>query len=283
MWDKVSEDEGFDRLEELCETSAWKEMISMGASTAMISSIDTNAKAKAEKIVSVLINNARPVELAIQDEMVNQGMTVAQTSAGQIIDANLREVRAEAEREMEELRDTLRKENEASAAKAQEAIRAQELAVAKLQKQAEQQAREQQVQAERLRQEREDADRRMDELREKMHKEGEINAAKLEESIRAREREVEELRRRGEEQAREQRAQADQLQIEREKADRRMIELQESMLRERESNAARAQEAALAHQHAMNELNRQAVALKRRKRSRWWFKPISFIADLLFG
>ena len=75
MRDKVTEGEGDDRLEELCKTGAWKEMISNGASSAMISNIGTNAKAKAENIMSELIKNARTAMLLIRDEVNLQQVT----------------------------------------------------------------------------------------------------------------------------------------------------------------------------------------------------------------
>ena len=86
MWDKVAEEEGYERYDELCEIEAWKEMISNGASTALISNVKPEAKAEAEKIVSELIHNAEPVELAIQDEIVNQKLTLGETGAGKLVD-----------------------------------------------------------------------------------------------------------------------------------------------------------------------------------------------------
>jgi len=85
MWDRVPEEEGYEHFDELCETGAWKEMISKGAGTAIISSMNSNAKAEAEKIVSQLIKNAAPVQVAIQDEIVRQGKKPAETSAGQVL------------------------------------------------------------------------------------------------------------------------------------------------------------------------------------------------------
>jgi len=85
MWDTVPEEEGYERFNELRETGAWKEMISKGARTAKISSMKSNAKAEAEKILRELLNNAQPVQVAIQDEMVRQGKKPAETSAGQVL------------------------------------------------------------------------------------------------------------------------------------------------------------------------------------------------------
>jgi len=107
MWDIVSEDEGNERFDELCETGPWKEMIRNGAGTAIISNVGSSAKEEAEKIVSQLIKNMQPVELAIQDEMVNQKLTVENTSAGKVFAAHRRGLQAETEREPKQPRDRL--------------------------------------------------------------------------------------------------------------------------------------------------------------------------------
>jgi len=130
MWDRVPEAEGYKRFNELCETGAWKEMILGGASTATLSNTSFNAKAEAEKIVTQLIKNVQPVEVAIQDELVKKP---AETSAGQVLDAHLREMQADGERESKETRDRLREENEINAAKAKAEIRAPDEEFADLQ------------------------------------------------------------------------------------------------------------------------------------------------------
>ena len=88
MWDSVPEERANERFDELIGTGAWKEMIERGASTARISNTSANAKADAEEIVAQLIKNVQPIEMAIQDEMVNQGKTALQTGAGVIIEEN---------------------------------------------------------------------------------------------------------------------------------------------------------------------------------------------------
>ena len=102
MWDTVSEDKGYDLLDELCETDAWKEMISMGAGTAMISNVGSNANVEAEKIASELIRRGQPVKLAIQDEMLQQKRKVAETGAGRALNECPQDPRAKARCEMEE-------------------------------------------------------------------------------------------------------------------------------------------------------------------------------------
>jgi len=113
MWDRVPEDEGHERFDMLCDTGAWKEMISMGASTGMISNLSSNATDEAGKNLSELIKHAQPIEVAIQDEIVNQGKTMAETGAGKVLSKHLRQTQAEAEHKLHELHETLRKVEEA--------------------------------------------------------------------------------------------------------------------------------------------------------------------------
>jgi len=98
MWDRVPEAEGVNRFDELCETGAWKQMILGGASTATISNTGSNAKAEAEEIVTRLIKNAQPVQVAIQDEMANQKLGVGETKAGKyLIDEEQKQAKSKKE------------------------------------------------------------------------------------------------------------------------------------------------------------------------------------------
>ena len=197
MWDRVSEDEGNEHFDKLLETGAWKEMIDNGAGTAAIPSEASNAKKEAEKIVTQLIKNM-PVELAIQDEMINQKLTVEKTSAGKVFDVHHRGLQAETERELKELRDRLRDERDANAAKRQEEIRVLEEEVAKLTARAKEQARERQAQVDHLRQERKKAKRDMKDRMNLLRKESEAAVAMVQKELRRREKEVALLRQRGE-------------------------------------------------------------------------------------
>jgi len=85
MWDTVSPQEGSDRLDELCKTDTWMEMISLGADTAKMSNVGSKANEEAERIVGELVRNRPTVELAIQDEMVNQAKDAVETSAGRVL------------------------------------------------------------------------------------------------------------------------------------------------------------------------------------------------------
>lgn len=112
MWDMVPDEEGAERLENLCGNAPWREMISKGARIARISNINPDAKAYAEHIVSEILSGAPPVILGIQDEMINQGRAVAETSAGMIVTQNLLEARLEVQKEMQEMRESVRKGEE---------------------------------------------------------------------------------------------------------------------------------------------------------------------------
>ena len=298
MWDTVPDEEGYDRFDELCETATWRTMISNGAGTAMISNVSPTAKADAEKIVSELIKNAPTVKLAIQDEMINQGKTVLQTGAGQVLDQHLREVRAEAERKMQVLRETMHKENVAAEARMMEKMRKQESELERLRKLAETQAHEMQAQVEHLRQEREAAARQRHELQESMRRENEASAARMREAktmahdLRAQaERLAQEQEKAKEEMARlndcvsrldgahaammqeQNKLHAEQLR----KSQGEVEKLRESMKRERKAAAEREQQAIRAHEQEMAELRRQTIALDQRRSFFWWLNPIHLI------
>ena len=261
MWDTVPEDEGYDRFDELCETDAWNKMISKGAGTAMISSTSPNAQVEAEKIVGELIKNVRPVELAIQDEMVNQDKTVAQTGAGQILSSHIQKARVEEERKMRALREAMRKESAAAEARLTKAMRAQERELGKLKKLAQAHTRDLQSQAELLRQGQDNAGE-IEELRGNVNRLGEASAA----IVQTREhQEMSTLN-------------VQQLLVEWRKAQREMEELRESMRREHAADAEREQQARRAHEHVIAELTRQAQALANPKRSFfWWMNPAYLI------
>jgi len=171
MWDRVPEEEGYERYNELCETDAWKEMISKGAATAMISNMSSNAKAEAERIVNYLLTDVQPVELAIQNEMVNQAKEVAETSAGIGLDEG-QEKQANSDRKVEKLHEILREGDEATGAQNLENIRLKALEVETLKVTLRDLALEQQAQAGRRLQEREKAEQDMKLLRDQMRETG---------------------------------------------------------------------------------------------------------------
>ena len=276
MWDKVDVDEGFDRLDQLSDTGALKEMISKGASVVRISNVGTNAKAEAEKIVSQLIKNAGPVELAIQDEMVNQHKTVLQTGAGQILDEHLREVREQAELERKELSDRLTKEKEDIAAKAQAEIDKKVCEMADLKEQEEKRAREQREEIERIQREKEEADEKMRKLSEEMKTANDENAARAAEAVREHKLAVEALEERERERARKQQIQTDELKLASEKAADDLKQLMVRAEEDRKAAEALQQKAMAEQERLINEVKRQAAELSKPRRSFWsfwWLNP----------
>jgi len=241
MWDRVPEDEGHERFDELCETGAWKEMIEMGAGNGMISNISPNAKGDAEKILSELIKHAQPVEVAIQDEIVNQGKTVAQTGAGKVLSKHLRETQAEAEHKMNELRETLEKEREAKLAKTLKSIHALELEIERLKEQAGAQASKRQEQT------KGDMEGLQDRpLEERAPQKTQMQAQKPDN------RQLQQLK----------------------KAERKMKELKVLLHKEEEAESARAHEAMSALQSDIEDAKRQEEVLdKPSRRFFWWLEP----------
>jgi len=273
MWDMVSWDDGYARFAQLCEIGAWKEMIESGASTAMISNIKANAKAEAEKIVTRLIDNVRPVEVTIQEEMVRKRLKVVETRAGRVLDEHLREMQAEAERELKEMRDKLQHENETNAARAQEAIRAQELAVERLKAQAEEQTRQRQAEVVQLKREQEKLKREMKEMKDQMRKEGDVSAAK-EEELRARGKVFEQLKQQADELLGKGKLDATQLKEERKKAEQAKNETKKKAKKEAAARAAKAKEEASEQLREIKEAKQQVDTLaagKPQRAKRWGF------------
>jgi len=261
MWDKVSPEEGDDRFEELRETDVWKEMIANGASTSLISSIGPTAKVKAERIIGELIRNVKPIELAIQDEMIAQGRTVAQTGAGRFLTEYLRETQQEVEQEMQDIYESKLRENAASEEKAKEALLAQEREVERLKRLTEEQTRAPQNNAEQLRQERE-RERDVEEI----HRGGTTNPEKSGEGICAQDTE-------GEGKAE---TYAD-LQTELENAERKMREMRERFSAEIEANAAKLEEAVSTQRREIEELKRQNEKIRQDQSSFPWWKVASAV------
>jgi len=170
MWDRVTEDEGGDLLDDLCKTGVWGEMFSTGAGTAKIDNVCSNAKEEAEKIVTQLIKNAQPVEPAIQDDMVHQKPEVTETSVGKHLHAVLQDEQTEVEREMEKAQMKVGEKSEVAEANAWEVIHVQEVEGAGSEAEAEEQRREQKAQAEGLQQGWQKLKRELQKRRERMGK-----------------------------------------------------------------------------------------------------------------
>jgi len=198
MWDMVPEEAGLNRFDELCRTGAWNKMISTGAGTAMISCKSSNAKAEAEEIVTALIDSVDPVEVTIQDEMVNKKLRVVLTSAGRVLDEHLHALQADGERELQNLRERLRQEGEVNAGKVQEMIRVREREIAGLKRQLAERAREREERAEQLRDKQEEVKRSMKQRLTQLCQESEASIAKVQEELQRRQKEVALLKQRGE-------------------------------------------------------------------------------------
>ena len=268
MWDRVSEDIGHDRFDELCDTSAWEEMISMGASTGMISNVDRNAKKEAEKIMGELIKHAKPVEVAIQDEMVKQRKTVAQTGAGKVLSKHLRAAQAEAERKVTELQEKWRKDKETK----EELLRAQELEVARLRQRAEEEYYQRQAQADYRRQEWENANREPEELREISHYDE--NISKVDEPLEMTAEEQQSLETWKRVPAPPRAPKPKQLQQQIKRAERELKKLEKRLTKEDEAETAAREKAILALQFEISEAQRQVAVLDIPQRGLfWWVNP----------
>jgi len=248
MWDKVDEEEGCTRLDELYQNSSWKEMMSKGASTAAISNVESDAKLEAERIVGQLIKNAQPIQLVIKDELVNKIRNMEETNAAPNF-GKLRGVQPRHSLDGPLLRRRKVSETRLGAAKEEKAIRVQGLEVERLKAQAEEQTIELQRQAKQFLQERQQAKRQIKTLREQMHKTGQTIAEhpersqredeaadgemkrlrelmrKQSEEKRTRLREAQERKKRQSEQAQVQKARVKQLRLELKKAERALKEL----------------------------------------------------------
>ena len=268
MWDRVSEDVGHDRFDELCDTGAWEDMISKGASTGMICNVDPNAQRNAEKIMSELIKHANPVEVAIQDELVNQNKTVAQTGAGKVLSKHLQATKAEAERKMSELQEKLNKEKEAKDAKAQELLRAQALEVARLKQRAEEKYYQRLAQADYRRQEWEHANREPEELREIPHYDE--NISKVDEPLEMTAQEQQSLETWKQVPSPPRAPKHKQLQQQIKRAERELKKLQRRLSKEEEAETAEREKAILALENVIEDAQRQVEALGKPRRLFWW-------------
>ncbi|KAF1999071.1 kinase-like protein [Amniculicola lignicola CBS 123094] len=99
MWDRVSEypDQGERREESLISTREfWGGMIELGA----IALRHDGSRTSAENIVRRILAGQRPGTLQIQQEMVAEGVSLADTSAGQAISEDLRRAKERYEAEL---------------------------------------------------------------------------------------------------------------------------------------------------------------------------------------
>ena len=276
MWDRVPEDEGFDRFDELCDTGAWKEMIKKGAGTAMISNVGPNAKEEAKRIVSDLIKNALPVELAIQNEMVHQKLTVETTSAGKALD-ELQDTQAVVGHELKKTHNEMPEENEVDDVKRQEKPRGHERKVALLKGEVMDRAQQCPEHTEHG----EKVMGQLNETKELLRKEGrEATLAQLEspetsevsrqehmrQELLAREKKFTQLKQQQDELSRDLKAKDKRFKLER----RNTVQAQETQKKEEKEATAQAAKATgreEAQQREINEIKKQVAALAKPQRS----------------
>lgn len=108
FWDKVTEQEGLEREEELrTNPDFWAEMIEEGAQIARFE----NARESGLALVETLVRKGR-ISLQIQKEMCDEGIPLAQTQAGEHVNGELAEMTRKHTEEMakiqQELQDALK-------------------------------------------------------------------------------------------------------------------------------------------------------------------------------
>lgn len=100
-WEKVDEDEGSDREQQLKTNSQmWQRMIQYGSKVMR----QDNDAVSANAILQYLIKRRKPVTLDIQRELVDNKKDLNETSAGQELHAELERQKREYERQLAELR-----------------------------------------------------------------------------------------------------------------------------------------------------------------------------------
>lgn len=121
-WSSVSVEEGTTREQQLCDNpKMWKVMIDKGSKVFRVE--QDQEEASGEKIIQYLINRRRPVTLAIQKDLVDNGMTLDRTAAGQEVTAEIEKQRAEYERRINELRKEMKEAMETRDRERQEEIK----------------------------------------------------------------------------------------------------------------------------------------------------------------
>jgi len=100
-WSNVTAEEGKKREQQLCENSnMWKKMIDKGSKVFR----QDRAAESAYEIIKYLVDKKRPVTLDIQKDLVDKGLSLDGTAAGQEVMADLERQRIEYERRLKELR-----------------------------------------------------------------------------------------------------------------------------------------------------------------------------------
>lgn len=109
MWDKVSEDEGLRREDEL-KSKFWKLLVAMGAKTARHHHDNPDS---ARRISSALLGN-KPFYLQLQEEMGKDNKALRDTAAGREVMLELARLKEEHRRELAEMEGVIRSSAEES-------------------------------------------------------------------------------------------------------------------------------------------------------------------------
>lgn len=121
MWENVLEEDGHRREAELRDTpDYWKDMIEKHGSRMVR---HQNSGASAKSIITNLLQSAHPTTFAIQNEMVDQGKDLNQTSAGKQLSSIQDEERVRFERQLADLRKDMAEAKQLQDKESQEQIR----------------------------------------------------------------------------------------------------------------------------------------------------------------
>lgn len=121
MWENVAEGDGNRREVELRATpDYWKTMIEQHGSRMVRHQNDSQS---AQKIIDSLLQSTEPITYAIQNEMVDQGKDLDQTSAGKELSSIQAEERERFDRQLESLKKDMAEAKELHNKESQEQIR----------------------------------------------------------------------------------------------------------------------------------------------------------------
>jgi hypothetical protein len=102
FWDTVAGDIGTRREEELLsKPEFWARMVSSGSRSMRHDS----GRQSALTIISSLIEQNQPIAMQVQTELVDKGLTLDQTAAGQEVQAELERIKADNERAIKQLKE----------------------------------------------------------------------------------------------------------------------------------------------------------------------------------
>ncbi|PQE08131.1 FAD binding domain-containing protein [Rutstroemia sp. NJR-2017a BVV2] len=119
MWDKVPDVEGTQREKELKERAEfWGYMIEKGSSCYRLD----NTAATARKLVHMLTNHDEPIAVEIQRQLVDEKLTLNETSAGKQLQSEIIKERKKWEQERRELKLQMEKAIKQRDREAQEAL-----------------------------------------------------------------------------------------------------------------------------------------------------------------